>query len=257
MFNSPLVRRLVRLPLRCLPRQAVVPIVSGRLRGKRWVVGAGQHGYWAGIYEADKQRQLERLVRRGDCVFDVGANAGFFTLLASELVGPAGRVVAFEPLPRNLAYLQRHLRMNRAANVRLCAAAVGDTCGTALFHVHGHHSMGALSPTGTLPVAVVTLDGFIREEKLSPPHVIKIDVEGAEAAVLQGARDTLTRHRPYILLSGHGTAQQQLCAAILAELGYELVLERDGSADGMYESIAYPRPAPGFGSKLASHHESN
>jgi FkbM family methyltransferase len=246
MVNIALLRRLIRWPLRCLPRQAVVPIVCGRLRGKRWVVGAGPHGYWAGIYEAEKQRLLQRFVRRGDCVFDVGANAGFFTLLASELVGPGGQVVAFEPLPRNVAYLQRHLRMNRVSNVRLCAAAVGDAAGTALFTIAGHPSMGSLSARGTLPVHVVTLDDFVDNKRLRPPQVIKIDVEGAEAAVLRGAAEILTRHKPHILLSGHGTAQQLACAALLADLGYELVVQQDGSSDGMYESVAIPRPGPGL-----------
>jgi FkbM family methyltransferase len=257
IFNSPLVRRLIRWPLRYLPQQAVVPIVSGRLRGKRWVIGAGPHGYWAGIYEADKQRHLQRLVRRGDCVFDVGANAGFFTLLASELVGPTGRVVAFEPLPRNIGYLQRHLRMNRAANVRLCTAAVGDAPGTALFTIAGNPSMGSLSATGTLSVPVVALDTFVGDKKLRPPQVIKIDVEGAESAVLRGAAEILTRYRPYILFSGHGTAQQQACAALLADLGYDLVVEQDGSEDGMYESVAFPRPACGRRLTIEGRHDGN
>jgi FkbM family methyltransferase len=219
----------------------VVPIVLGRLRGKRWIVGAGPHGYWAGIYEADKQQLLQRLLRPGDCVFDVGANTGFFTLLASELVGPTGQVVAFEPLPRNLAYLQRHLRMNRANNVRLCAAAVADEAGNAMFTVAGNPSMGGLSAAGTLAVPVVTLDDFIRDDGVKPPRVVKIDVEGAEAAVLRGATKLLARHRPTVLLAGHGTAQQEQCAALLAGLGYEVIVERDGSMDGMYESVAYHR----------------
>ena len=116
LSNETRLGRLLRLPLRLLPAGAVVPILSGPLRGRRWVVGAGPHGYWLGTYEADKQRLLQTLLREGDCFFDVGANVGFFTLLASALVGRSGRVVAFEPLPQNLAFLRRHLLLNRPHN---------------------------------------------------------------------------------------------------------------------------------------------
>lgn len=162
-------------------------------------------------------------------------------MLASELVGPSGQVVAFELLPVNLAFLKRHRRLNHVANVRLFEAAVADEPGTALFAVSAHPSMGSLSAAGTLPVRVVTLDGVLRQNQIRPPQVIKIDVEGAEAAVLRGAVETLRRHRPRVLLAGHGTAQQQQCAALLADEGYELVVQRDGTADGMYESLAFSR----------------
>jgi hypothetical protein len=92
-------------------------------------------------------------------------------------------------------------------------------------------------------VPVVTLDAYVRNNKLRPPNVIKIDVEGAESAVLRGAAELLTRHRPHIVLSGHGTSQQQACAALLGDFGYDLVVDRDGSEDGIYESVALPRSA--------------
>ena len=105
--------RVLRFPLRLLPPETIVPILQGRLRGKRWIVGSGNHGCWLGSYEYEKRRAFEQTISAGNIVFDVGAHVGFYTLLASTLVGPTGRVVAFEPAPRNLRYLKEHLRLNR------------------------------------------------------------------------------------------------------------------------------------------------
>jgi hypothetical protein len=86
--------RAIRWPLRCVPRDVTVPILQGPLRGARWVVGSHTHGCWFGSYEADRQRAFVRLVRPGAVVYDLGANVGFYTLLAARLAGPAGRVLA-------------------------------------------------------------------------------------------------------------------------------------------------------------------
>ncbi len=81
-------------------------VVQGPLRGKRWIAGSSNHGCWLGSYELAKQRKVIELVRPGMVCWDVGAHVGFYTLLFAELVGPLGRVFAFEPLPRKggLAY---------------------------------------------------------------------------------------------------------------------------------------------------------
>ena len=113
-------------PLRLIPRKMVVPIIQGPLRGKRWVVGSSTHGCWLGSYEYVKSRLRERHVRSGDPVYDIGAHVGFYTLLASVLVGPTGRVVAFEPFPRNLAYLRKHLALNHVRNAVVIEGAVYD-----------------------------------------------------------------------------------------------------------------------------------
>src|SRR5262245_36376035 len=122
---NPLLRAL-RFPLTLIPPQTRVPILFGPLAGARWIVGSGNHVVWIGLYEYRKQVAFKRALNQGAVVFDLGAHAGLYTLLASRLVGPRGVVVAFEPLPRNIAYLKDHLRLNRAANVRVIAAAVSD-----------------------------------------------------------------------------------------------------------------------------------
>jgi len=241
LSNETRLGRLLRLPLRLLPAGAVVPILSGPLRGRRWVVGAGPHGYWLGTYEADKQRLLQTLLREGDCFFDVGANVRFFTLLASALVGRSGRVVAFEPLPQNLAFLRRHLLLNRVRNAAVYDAAVSDAAGVVAFAEGDSRSAGRINRSGRLAVRAVTLDDLWRRGEVPAPRAVKIDVEGAEGAVLRGAAGLLSAARPVVVLAGHGWAAQQECGDLLARLGYRLVLTRDGTADGMYESVAYPQ----------------
>ena len=92
--------KVIRLPLRCLPPRLVVPILTGRLRGRKWIVGSGVHSCWIGSYELEKQLAFARVTPFGGTVLDLGANVGFYTVLAAELVGPSGRVHAFEPVPR-------------------------------------------------------------------------------------------------------------------------------------------------------------
>lgn len=117
--SSSLVGRLVRLPLRLVPKAAEVRILQGPLRGKRWIVGSFNHGCWLGSYEIAKQKKIVELVRPGMVCWDVGAHVGFYTLLFAELVGPKGRVFAFEPVSSNLALLRRHVEMNGYMNVRI------------------------------------------------------------------------------------------------------------------------------------------
>jgi FkbM family methyltransferase len=222
--------RLLRLPLRLVPKRAVVRILSGRLAGARWVVGAGTHGCWLGTYEAEAQASFAAHIKRNDVVYDIGANVGFFTLLAARLVGEGGHVYAFEPLPRNLDFLRRHVALNKLTNVTILPVAVAATAGVLKFAEGANPSMGGLSATGALEVPTVALD----ELQHRPPRFMKIDVEGAESDVLAGATKTLRTHHPTIHLSTHGWEQNERCTATLRAEGYDVHLERDGTEDGNY-----------------------
>ena len=200
----------------------MLPVLQGRLRGKRWIVGSSVHGCWLGTYELGKQLEFQAAVRPGDVVFDVGANVGFYTLLASELVGPGGRVVAFEPLPANLLYLREHLRLNRARNVEVVEAACAQAGGESFFDEGPDRSMGRVDEQGSLRVATVALDEMVEEGRLPAPDVVKMDVEGGEAAALGGARRLLQRHRPTVFLATHGADLHRECCALLAASGYSL-----------------------------------
>src|SRR5579871_1243331 len=110
--NESVVGRALRAPFRLIPRSAAVPILQGPLRGKRWVVGSATHGCWLGSYEQDKQQCFAGAVSVGSVVYDIGANVGFYSLLASVLVGVSGAVYSFEPVPRNCHFLRRHVDLN-------------------------------------------------------------------------------------------------------------------------------------------------
>src|SRR5689334_1113570 len=89
--------RAARLPLRLIPSGARMPVLQGPLKGMRWTAGAHTHGCWLGSYELSKQQLFARTLKPGGVLYDIGANAGFYTLLGSRLLGPEGRVYAFEP----------------------------------------------------------------------------------------------------------------------------------------------------------------
>ena len=128
----------------------------------KWITGSGVHGYWLGIYENEKQRKFCQCVKTGGVVYDIGANVGFYTLLASVLVGETGRVVAFEPLLANLDYLGRHLALNNIRNTQVIEAAVSDENGRAMFSEVSERSSGHLDYTGKLEVRQLSLTRCMR-----------------------------------------------------------------------------------------------
>jgi FkbM family methyltransferase len=229
--------RMLRLPLRLMPRLVPLRILSGPLAGWRWLSTAAPHGCWIGTYERELQHILVRTVRPGQVVWDIGANVGFFALLAARLVGPSGRVIAVEPVPRNLELLHRHLMLNHVGNVTVLPQAVSDSRGTVRFDTRHSPSMGRIDASGSIEVIVTTIDELVATG-IPAPQVIKMDIEGAESRALAGASQTLREHRPLVLLSTHGWKQHESCTQALQALGYSVTLRRDGGADGQYESIA-------------------
>jgi FkbM family methyltransferase len=206
------------------------PVLVGPLKGSRFILrAAAGEGGGASVYvngvEPAKTQALLSILRPGQVVFDVGANIGYYTLLASRQVGPSGRVVAFEPSPRNISYLHRHLALNHATNVMLVPAGCSDRNGLAAFdagrdcatghllepasHANGHRDL----------VPTVALDEIVRESGLVP-DVLKIDVEGAEMLVLEGAAHTIGTMRPIVLLGAHSAALRSACTSFLAARGY-------------------------------------
>lgn len=220
--NKSLLGRLLRLPLRLIPPRTVVRILQGSLRGKKWIASSSSHGCWLGNYEYVKRILFERTVRENGVVFDVGAHVGFYTLLASVLVGSRGSVFAFEPFPANLLYLKEHLRLNNIDNVTVVEAAVSENTGTAFFSEGPSSSTGHISPNGRLEVETVAIDELVAKKDLPVPDYIKMDIEGAEASALSGAKSTLAQFHPTIFLATHGSSIHQECCRLLWALDYEL-----------------------------------
>ena len=99
----------VRMPLRLVQPWTTVRVQRGPLKGMRWVTGAAPHGAWLGRLEVETLADFARSVPPDGVVWDIGANVGLYTLAAARAVGRRGLVVAFEPVPENLAYLRRHI----------------------------------------------------------------------------------------------------------------------------------------------------
>jgi len=213
--------RMLRLPLKLIPPSTVVPVLQGRLKGKKWISGSCDHGCWLGSYEYEKQKLFAEHLVDGAVVFDIGANVGFYTLLASTLVGH-GRVIAFEPLPENLNHLRRHLSLNQVQNVTVVEAAVSDEEGTVLFKRGESNTKGSVDTKGDLPVTAVTIDRLISTQEVPIPSLVKMDIEGGEYRALIGARATLSEHHPEIFLATHSEEIHGKCCEFLRSLGYKL-----------------------------------
>ena len=247
-----LVRRSGRFLFgRVLPRLAY-PVVSGPLKSSRFILGslAGDGG-GASVYfnklEPEQAEAMRKELKEGDVFFDIGANVGYYSILASKIVGKTGAVVACEPVIRNLSYLQRHVDLNKAGNVRILAFACSDENSTARFSLGPNSAMGQIvmgedERTGNddaVLVPTVTLDKIAEEMNLTP-DVIKIDVEGAELGVLEGGRGILTQKKPTIFLSTHSTELRESCLSLLHDIGYNPEALIGGASD-CHEFIAKGR----------------
>jgi FkbM family methyltransferase len=236
-----LIGKLLRVPLRMIPRSVVIPILQGPLRGRKWIVGAGNHGCWLGSYEHDKQRQIQKAIKSGDVVYDAGANAGFYSLLASVLVGEKGHVYAFEPLPCNIHNLRKHLEINRVSNCTIIEAAVSLSDGEASFDPSADRSEAHLSTNGSIRVRTVALDTLASRNEIRPPDFIKIDIEGAEYDCLLGCAQTIRAYRPIIFLATHGQEIHDACLRLLIEWEYEVQSLDTRAVESSDELIASPR----------------
>ena len=173
--------------------------------------------YATGTNELPVQVALRDLLRPGDVFFDVGCNVGFFAMLAAREVGPTGSVHAFEAVPAIAAVASRNVALNALTNVRVHDVAVSDVNGTAELLLAAHPGGATLSVAdtphdlvGRTTVRVMTLDTMVREGIVSPPDVVKIDVEGAEEQVLRGMAEVLATNRPALLCELDGADRDVL-----------------------------------------------
>ena len=193
--------------------------------------------YLLGAWEYYTTEGIKKCVRPGDTVIDIGANIGAHALLCSKLVGTEGRVIAFEPMSWANNKLARNVELNPELrkNITIERFVVSDKVANkrpvcfrtswALF--------GVENPQCSEEVSFVTLDDDARKANINKVNVIKIDVDGFEYKVLQGARNVIYKYRPtlalelcsYTLRSVGDNIEDLL--AYLKEFGYHIILERD------------------------------
>jgi FkbM family methyltransferase len=159
-----------------------------------------------GTFEKAERALLAKLLRPGMTVLDIGAHAGLYAMTAARLIGPAGRVIAFEPSARERARLERHLRLNRIANVTIEPIALGAADGEVeLFVVDGSQTgCNSLRPppgerVQAARVPIRRLDDYAERSELPRIDFVKIDVEGGERDVLRGGEQLFRCDRPMLL----------------------------------------------------------
>jgi FkbM family methyltransferase len=168
--------------------------------------------YLEGSYEPGIQKFLREHLQPGDVFYDVGAHIGFISIIAARLVGESGSVFAFEAAPENVAALEHNVRRNALWQVHIHSVAVWSRCGKIGFRrpYPGALAGVVLDPDPGVSRAVddlrievpaTTLDRFV--EKHLPPTLVKIDVEGAEAEVLDGAKKLFQESRPVLICEVH------------------------------------------------------
>jgi FkbM family methyltransferase len=257
-------RRIKRPVISLAARWSPPPVpfaFTSRQTGVRWSSRGlpdllTRHMLFEGSYQQDVLVGIEGVLKPGDTFLDCGGHHGLMAIIASRAVGPRGRVITFEPNPWCRQMLQENCALNDVTNLTLDARALGEAVGTITFYVQSglvswnssifpdfasQQGRDAIEP---IEVERTTLDAYLGNGLR--PAMIKIDAEGSEFLILNGATETLRRHRPVLSMEFNPESASAARTTIrevrvfLEHLGYRLVvLERD--AWGRY---AFDRQTP-------------
>jgi FkbM family methyltransferase len=203
----------------CHPLPGVTVSLRANQRIERWM--------WAGAYEQELVSLLKRTLKPGMTVLDLGANIGYFSVIAARLVNDNGQVHAFEPMPQNVVRLQRNLEPFHWAVAH--PYAVGNVTGEVPIHysdteagwasIHEQHRQGSLPCTSV--VSAIRLDDWIPDNPLDRIDFIKLDIEGSELNALLGARQTLSHFHPTIVAETKSGWNRDEIRQLLSATGYE------------------------------------
>jgi FkbM family methyltransferase len=208
-----------------------------------------------GNLESAVQEAMLRHLGRGGVFYDIGANLGFFSLLAGVLAGlEEGHVYAFDPAPDNAAAISRNAELNGITNITVIEKAVSSHPGRGRLQVVDDQSWSKLADYGEHPftedvidVDLVAIDDLVGAGEIRRPTVVKIDVEGAELAVIEGMRRTIEEHQPALICELHDTHREFVAA--MREHRYRVVnlegtaaIEEQGASA---HALALPALHPG------------
>ncbi len=187
--------------------------------------------FFFGEYEADTNRILSQYIKKGDVVIEAGANIGSETLLISRIVGGTGYVYAFEPNPYTFERLGINISINELSNVSIHDIAMGESNGEISFNIYPKNFCNPgmsskymeTSQTKKITVAQNTLDTFIREKNIEKVDLIKMDIQGAEMDMIQGADETIKRFMPTIFTEAYDLYNDvKAFYGILSGYGYKI-----------------------------------
>ncbi|MBI1937115.1 MAG: FkbM family methyltransferase [Ignavibacteriales bacterium] len=232
-----IIQKIVRLFAQKFMPKLAYPIITGPLKGIKFIHGAlVGPSLGASVYlnKIEKKQTNEFIyqVKPEDIVFDIGANVGYYTMLASRIVGEKGKVFSFEPVVRNLVYLYNHIKLNKLKNVVILPFACSEESELELFlfgpnfaqgHIENNFKILEFDSESQTFVNTITIDKFTSISGVMP-NIIKIDVEGSELFVLKGAKETMTKHKPKIFLSIHSNDLEIICKEYLKDFSYQFIL---------------------------------
>ena len=212
------IKDSARSCIRLLTRHVRFRIRAGPCRGFWWSVPTRLR-FLSGSYEPAFARFVAQVLKPVDVVWDVGAHFGYYTLLAARAAA-AGRCYAFEPASRNLWYLNHHVSWNHLANATVRAVAIAGADGSRQFGTLGTGS-GSLD-SGHQTVQARSVDSLVRSGECRAPTFLKMDAEGAEAEILNGAMQALAVQHPTLCIATHGVAVHARCQQAIAEGNYRM-----------------------------------
>ena len=235
-----------------LEREAIVLAFAGPPghRFPMYLDWQGHTAYVLGLYEPQVTQALKRYLRAGARCMDVGAHLGYTTILMAHLVGPRGSLVAFEPFPKTFRLLEENVRLNELTNIRLEPLAASDQDGSVSLVFEANQQLASTPSVsgyaveqekGNIEVRCVSLDSYVARTGWTP-ELVKIDVEGAELAVLRGATHTIRNARPIFIVEVHGWGTPESIEVIrfLQEARY--VVSTLGIRDREAFCLALPGP---------------
>lgn len=201
--------------------------------------------FMGGRHECFQDEYMHEILREGSIFIDVGAHLGRFTLLGARLVGEKGMVVALEPDQRVFQRLVENVGLNNLQNVIALPIAASNRNVLALFKLsktlRGWSSLTNMhkdTVVAEVPIPAFTLDTLVESLRLERVDLVKIDVEGAEDKVLEGAVEVLDVFRPALLIEMHAEDPWSKCRKILENYGYEYnVIHRDLTAPVLHFHI--------------------
>ncbi len=211
-----------------------MPIMAGPLQGYLWNTSSN-YDYLLNEYENEHTlKQFYSWLNSETVFYDLGANVGYYSFLANRYI-TSGTIYGFEPIPYNVALFKKHCELNhrmiKHENIEILPFAITDRDGQlSISHdqaaIEGNTYIVSphITVSDKITVECRSIDGLIKEG-FKAPDVIKIDVEGAEYDVLKGAKATIEKYKPNILLATHDChlpGVQQQCKDFLEALGYRL-----------------------------------
>ncbi|WP_019867368.1 FkbM family methyltransferase [Methylovulum miyakonense] len=151
-------------------------------------------------FESSETNALKKLIRKGDVCFDIGGNIGYYSLNMALLSSKEGKVFTFEPIKRNALVIELAAQLNALTNIIVENVAVSNSVGCVVLNIPegdgAYAYLGSSSDTEGLIVPTITIDNYFSKLELKQVDIIKVDVEGAEMLVLEGAMKLIGSNSP-------------------------------------------------------------